>query len=465
MSAPPLPPGLRLVLDPTVRRYRQGRVLVGGAGGRVITLSAAGCRALEELLRESPPASPAARVLGRRLLDAGLVHSRPAAQSVDDGMSVTIAIPVCDRADALEAALVAVGSAHPVVVVDDGSTDTAAVAGICARHGARLLVHAANIGPAAARNTALTAIRTDLIAFLDSDCRPPGGWIDALVPHFQDPAVVAVAPRIRPRSAAVRGSVLGRYASARSPLDLGPREGLVGPGRPIAYVPTAALIVRRAALADGFDPALRYGEDVDAIWRLYDAGGRVRYEPRVEVEHEEPSSWRALLGRRLRYGTSAAPLAVLHPERLAPLVLRPWPTSTVLAGLGGRPRTALGLTAMTAARLVHRNGNNGVPRWRALAWTLRATWLTAVTSGRAATMFAGPALLLALGHRRLRRPALTLLLLTPLSDWAARRPSLDPVRWTLAAVADDAAYGTGVWIGCARHRTIRPLIPRGRGAA
>jgi mycofactocin system glycosyltransferase len=456
---------LRLALDQAVRRYRHGQVLVGGAGGRIITLSPAGCRALDdELLRAGPPASAAARTLGRRLLDAGLAHPRPAAGGAGEHVTVTIAIPVCDRAAALERALAAVGSAHPVVVVDDGSSDAAAIAEVCGQHRARLLVHAANAGPAAARNTALAAISTDLVAFLDSDCRPPVDWIEALTPHFQDPAVVAVAPRVRPRPAAGRRSVRGRYAAARSPLDLGPREGLVGPGRPIAYVPTAALIVRRSALTGGFDPALRYGEDVDAIWRLHDAGGRIRYEPRVVVEHEEPAGWPALLGRRLRYGTSAAPLAARHPGRLAPLVLRGGPAATVLAALCGHRRLASGLAAASAVRLARRCRTSRVPSWWALPWTLRATWLTAVTSGRAATMFAGPALLLALRHRRLRRPALTLLLLPPLADWCSRRPSLDPLRWVLAAAADDVAYGAGVWIGCARHRTIRPLTPRGRSA-
>ena len=27
-------------------------------------------------------------------------------------------------------------------------------------------------------------------------------------------------------------------------------------------------------------------------------------------------------------------------------------------------------------------------------------------------------------------------------------------------VADDVAYGTGIWVGCARERTLAPLIPR-----
>ena len=61
--------------------------------------------------------------------------------------------------------------------------------------------------------------------------------------------------------------------------------------------------------------------------------------------------------------------------------------------------------------------------------------------------------------RRTRPAALALLLAPPLDEWARRRPPLDPVRWTLASLADDAAYGAGVWRGCLRERTIAPLRP------
>ena len=77
----------------------------------------------------------------------------------------------------------------------------------------------------------------------------------------------------------------------RSPLDMGDRPAEVQPGRRVSYVPSAALLVRRSALPeDPFDPALRYGEDVDLIWRLIDAGWRVRYEPGVVVHHEEDAT-------------------------------------------------------------------------------------------------------------------------------------------------------------------------------
>lgn len=98
------------------------------------------------------------------------------------------------------------------------------------------------------------------------------------------------------------------------------------------YVPTAALLVRRAALEGVglFDPALRVGEDVDLVWRLHDSGWSTRYDPRTVVVHEGPIGWSGWLTRRHRYGTSAAPLAARHRGRLTPLVLRPWPTAAWL---------------------------------------------------------------------------------------------------------------------------------------
>lgn len=468
--AVPLPAGFRLVLDGRVRRLRCGRVLAGAAGTRLVRLSPAGDEALEGLLA-GRPGSPAARLLGRRLIDAGLAHPRPPAPGRPP--DVTIVVPVRDRPAALGALLTTLGRRHAVIVVDDGSADPAAVEALCAAHGARVLRRPVSGGPAAARNAALPLARTELIAFVDSDCLPAPGWIGRLASHFDDPTLGAVAPRIRSRAGG--GAPLARYAQARSPLDLGSHEAAVGPGRAVAYVPTAALLVRRAALGDGFDPALRYGEDVDLVWRLHDAGWGIRYDPAVTVDHAEPVGWRPLLARRLRYGTSAAPLAQRHPGRLAPVVLRPWPQAVVMAVLLRRPRVAAVLAGAGAARVVRRTRGAGARPWDAVRWSAAGVLSSAVAVGRAATMFGGPALLVAsVRHRGARGPVVALLAVSPLVEWLTRRPPLDPVRWTLASVADDAAYGLGVGLGCLRERTVAPLRParsgrrggaHGRGAA
>jgi hypothetical protein len=98
---------------------------------------------------------------------------------------------------------------------------------------------------------------------------------------------------------------------------------------------------------------------------------------------------------------------------------------------------------------------------RVRATAVANTWLGA---GRYATRYATP-LLLALmlpggrGRWGRRAAAASLLLGPPLAAWATRRPAVDPIRFTAAALADDMAYGAGVWAGCVAHRTIMPVRP------
>src|SRR5208283_3434587 len=166
----------------------------------------------------------------------------------------------------------------------------------------------------------LAAVRSELVAFVDSDCEPAPGWLGPLLGHFDDPLVAAVAPRIVPATRNGSG-VLALYEAARSSLDRGAREGTVRPGSPIPFVPSAAIVVR-ADLATGpelFDPSLRGGEDVDLVWRLAEAGWDVRYVPASTVAHDGPATFGALVERRAFYGSTAAPLALRHPGAMAPL--------------------------------------------------------------------------------------------------------------------------------------------------
>jgi mycofactocin system glycosyltransferase len=375
---------------------------------------------------------------------------------------VTVVVPVRDRVADLDRCLGSLAGGPPVVVVDDASDDPASVARVCERHDARLIRCTVNRGPAAARNAALGSIDTDLVAFVDSDCTVTRGWLAPLLRYLEDPEVGAVAPRLRPAANTVRRgeSALDRYSEARSPLDLGSDPSEVGPDRLVRYVPTAALVARTAALTEGFDPDLRVGEDVDLVWRLLAAGWRVRYEPSVTVHHREPDSWRELLARRFRYGTSAGPLSRRHRGRLAPVELRPWPSAVAAAILIGRPRTAL-VTLGTSTLSLHRSlGRHRIPVSQTLRWSAEGAGWTLIAIGRAATMLAWPVLAaVALGNRRARIACALMILAPPAADWWHRRPRLDPLRWVVASVADDVAYGAGVWDGCLSARTLGPLVP------
>ena len=463
MSAPPrpddVPAGLPVVLDPDVRRLAQGRVLLGGDPGRLLRVSDAGLAGLDRLAA-GLPVGPAVRRLARTLVDGGLAHPRPRPSTARD---VVVVVPVRDRAAELARCLTALGDTAPVLVVDDGSRAPDRVAEACAAAGAQVLRLPRNGGPAAARNAGLAATAASLVAFVDSDVVVPPDWLDGIVGHFDDPVVGAVAPRVR--AGAQGDSLLARWAREHGPLDLGDREALVRPGGRVPYVPTAALVVRRDALPPGgFDPALRYGEDVDLVWRLHDGGWAVRYDPRTVVRHAEPDRWAAWLGRRHRYGTSAAPLAARHGARLTPLVLPPLPSAAWLLLAAGRPRSALAVAAASAWRL-HRLlrattlGRRDCAR-TAVRVTGQAVLGAATGAGGAGLVATGPVLAALLVPRAARRTAATVLLAPPLLEWARRRPPLDPARWTALRLLDDLAYASGVWRSAAVLRTPAPLRPQ-----
>jgi len=271
------PAGLRLSPDPATRLVARGAVLVGGSPVRVLRLTPAGARQVAGWLDGAPvPRSDAARALAGRLLDAGIAHpdlsaDHPGAPSAAD---VTVIIPVRDRHAELARCLAGLPDLPNVIVVDDASGDPAAIKAIAARHGANAIRRPVNGGPGAARNTGLRAAKTEFVAFLDSDCVPQPGWLDRLLPHFADPAVGAVAPRIVPSGDGT--GWLARYEGASSSLDMGARPSPVRPGARVSYVPGAALVVRKAAAGDGFTDGMYVGEDVDFVWRLSAAGWRVR---------------------------------------------------------------------------------------------------------------------------------------------------------------------------------------------
>ena len=407
-------------------------------------------------LLDGRPVGAAGRQLARRLVDAGLAHPRPPR---DDGASVTVIVPARDRPRALARCLTAMEPGRPVIVVDDGSCDAAAVAEVARRQGARLLRCERSAGPAAARNAALAAATTELIAFVDSDCVPTPGWLGGLAGHFADPLVAAVAPRVAPIPNAGSRSPRERYCAARSPLDMGPRESRVVPLGRVPYVPTAALVVRRRALADPFDERLRYGEDVDLVWRLHDAGWRIRYDPSSTVHHGEPQTWRAWLTRRWRYGTSAAALARRLQTACAPswrIRFPPprWRWCCAAARAWGSPRSHSTSRSSTAVC-----EEPAFPFASGRVVGARAAGRTFLAWARAAAALGAPALLVALRRPHARYAALALLVTAPAEEWARRRPPLDPLRWTAACIVDDAAYGLGVWWGCLRHRSVTPLLP------
>jgi mycofactocin system glycosyltransferase len=465
-AGPALPPGWAITLDPHARRTDGGRTLIGGFPLRILRLTPAGARWLDVVAGGGAvPDAPGTRALARRLVDGGLAVPHPTTPSAHAMVDVAVVIPVRDDTAGLGRALASLGEVGEVVVVDDGSQDPAAVEAATAAAGARLLRNDAAAGPGAARERGWRATQRPVVAFLDADVELPADALDRLLAHLDDPTLAAVAPRVRARRGSAPGW-LARYEEVRFPLDLGPLPGPVRPGSRVSYVPTAALVVRRAALeaVDGFDPALHLGEDVDLVWRLGATGWGVRYEPEVVVHHPCRPDLRSALRQRLRYGTSTGPLAARHGRAGAPLGISGWSALAWGAVVLGHPAAGMAVAAGTTAALVPKLAELDHPVAESLALAGRGhLW-----AGRAvADALRRPwwPLAAVLGWRcRRARPALVAAAVAPaLLEWREHRPPLDPARFTALRLLDDLAYGTGVWLGCLRARSLTPLLPRFSG--
>lgn len=450
------PPGIGLVADPGLRRIESGRVLIGGSPLRITRLAPAGAAVVDAWLDGTPLADvKSARGLARRLLASGMLH--PVVAPASAPPPVTVVVPSFDDAERLDALLATL--AGPVVVVDDASSDADGVAAVADRHGATLVRRANNGGPGAARMSGLAMVDTALVAFVDTDVELPVDWWSRLAPHFDDPTVVAVAPRVRSRD----GSTLReRYEREQSPLDLGPAPAAVGPRRRIAYVPTAVFAARVDALIDvgGFDPALRVGEDVDLVWRLVARGGTVRYAPETEAQHAPRSSWIAMARQRVAYGSSAVALTKRHGAVVAPARCSKWSLAAWVAALTGRPGLGLGIAVGSSAALVGKlEGVPDAPREaaRIAAW---GHLHSGIGLGRAVSRVWWPVLLpLAVVRRRLRVGVLVAMTAPAVRDWITGDRSTDAGRGVALRVADDIAYGVGVWSAAVQAHDLRALLP------
>ena len=457
------PPWLRLRPDARLTVADRGRLLVGGHPGRLLRLSPSGAAVVQAWFRGEPVGpAPAAADLARRLLDAGIVHPVLPETVAEDGPAVTVVIPTLDGIEDLKRCLAAVRAADPdvpVVVVDDGSADGAAVRRAAARSRARLLRHPARRGAAAARNTGLAAVGTPLVAFVDHDVVVSPGWLRRLRLYFADPCVAAVAPRVTAHRPGP--GWLAAYEAAHSPLDMGPRPGPIGPGRPIPFVPTATLLVRRAAVDRPFDEQLPIGEDIDMVWRLVAAGWTVRHVPDVTVAHRHRDALLAFARRRRLYARSVGLLSRRHPGALPAARVSPWLAAPWVLLAARRPAAAAAAT-LTTVGLLSRSLAGSAERPISLSAAIVARSLPAAGEGlaRAVERVWWPPLLAAAVRTRTARLPLAVALATPaLLDWlrAGRRPAL-PHHLAVRAL-DDLVSTAATWEGCVREQTAKPLLP------
>lgn len=466
----PIPEGYGLVAADDLRRLSNGKILLGGSPLSIMRLSDAGAATVTRWFAGDVIGTSASEhKLARRLRSNGMAHLRPPTAPAPPPVATTatIIIPVkddeeglLDTLDALAASatsdLRAASSAEStVVVVDDGSVQPVSIADT----NVQVIRNSGPTGPGQARQRAIHGVTTDVVVFIDAGVTLSADGLTNLLRCFEDPAVLAAAPRIVSRH---DDHLVGRYDRRRSPLDLGPVPALVGPGRAVPYVPTACLAVRTDALhrSGGFDPVLRYGEDVDLVWRLSEIGD-VRYVPEVEAVHPPRATVKAMAAQRMSYGTAAAPLAARHHEAVSPARLSGW--SALVAGLvaTGHPLAAIATGAGTGLALRPKIEPLPDATVEALLLTARGHWyggLTLLTAvARTWTPLVAAALVLFPSQRRRLAAILAAAAARRLLD-GPREPGPAALDISLGVV-DDVSYCAGVWRGVIAARSAEALRP------
>lgn len=453
-----LPDGFEVKLGTWTHRCTDGRTLYGDAGA-VLRLRPAAVERIDAdgAVRVEDATT---RTLARVLLDRGMAEPRwrdaVLSRRTDD---ITLVIPVRDRTAAVDRLLTACAGVR-AIVVDDGSRAPDGLRAVCERHGTLLLRHDRSRGPAAARNTGLEQVRTALVAFVDSDVVMDVDALALLRRHFTDPKVGLAAPRIL--GLVEDGDSLHRYEAACSSLDLGDQPALVRPHARVSYVPSAMMLARKDALAGGFDESMHVAEDVDLVWRLA-ADWAVRYEPGAQVRHEHRTGFVQWFGRKLLYGTGAAPLAERHGSAVAPAVLTPW-TAVVTISLLAQRRWSPWVTAASTVALWRglrrRFAFADDPSGSATALTQVAIRSTLEQAASLVTRHYVPVTLALLPFSKgARRAYVVSAVAAGTVNYRRKRPALDPVRFIGLRTLDDLAYGLGLWRGAIIERSPRALIP------
>ncbi len=413
-----------------------------------------------ELIEHGQPLPDGHEQLTERLLDAGAIHPL-----IDSNAElpyqlgdITVVIPAFVRS-AIEAThlgklVTQCEGVAEIIVVDDGSPHA-----LPTLNKATVVTLGANSGPGSARNAGLARVATPLVAFVDLDVTLHAVTLLGLIAYFVDPRLGIVAPRVTSDDVT---TTIDKYEQVRSPLDLGANEARVAPGTRVSYVPAALWLCRMDAIraVHGFDESLRFGEDVDALWRVIGAGWRCRYQPQVTVSHRPRATLQDFFTQRRMYGRSAAELASRHPGSVAPVRVS-WHSAgmwvLIACGfpiLGG----ILGTYTVLALRRKLRDVPHSLNESIRLAGfgNLHAARILASAITRAWWPLA---LIIALFSRRARAVLLVAALVPAMYEWWSKRPPLDPLRYFALRTIDDASYGIGVWEGAIAHRSADALMP------
>ena len=163
---------------------------------------------------------------------------------------------------------------HSLFLVNDGSTEKLPVTSV------PIINHPENLGLAAARNTALKACETSLIASVDSDVVVAKDWLEKLLDRMNSGDVVGVAGRM---DEYYKKDIGDRWRARHMAQHWG-EDALINP----SFLFGANTLMKTEVLKSvgGFDTRCRTNnEDRTMCKNIYEKGGALAYEPSAKCFH------------------------------------------------------------------------------------------------------------------------------------------------------------------------------------
>jgi glycosyltransferase involved in cell wall biosynthesis len=199
--------------------------------------------------------------------------------------------------ESVESALAQTEPRLELIVVDDGSRiPVAELLSDVTDARLRVIRHARNKGPSAARNTALAAARAPLVSQLDADDLWERDYLEAVLPRFDDPSVGLVYA-----NAEILGHPTGHdtyiFDPSPHPIDRFPKLAEQNP------VPALTATMRRAAViaVGGYARWLWLAQDYHLYLKLAAAGWRFAYVDRKLARFRWPQPDRGRTYDRRRH--------------------------------------------------------------------------------------------------------------------------------------------------------------------
>jgi GT2 family glycosyltransferase len=218
---------------------------------------------------------------------------------------VSVIVPCYNSAQTIRRCLDAIFAqqtaiSYDVIVVDSSVDETPQI--VAREFPAVRLIHLDRRTYAgAARNIGARSTRASFCLMIDSDCIAQPDLIERMIARHREAEYAAVGGSL---SNGTPRSLSGWTGYLLEFKEFIPRA----PMRLEKTVPTANVAYRREALERSgyFDEDMWLAEDVLLNWKIHKLGGRILFDPAIEVTHLNRTGWRQVLSYQVSLGKWSA---------------------------------------------------------------------------------------------------------------------------------------------------------------